>query len=118
MQVNDDVFLVGVIDRRMALTAPGFVGQLVVRKYPDDLETVEVDEIHSARIFYFAAKNEVEELRHGAEDKLVGRDNVLDLPADCNGCAVSRYTHIEQSRPMPALGVRVSPPSPRQEHQS
>ena len=89
MQVNDDVFLVGVIYRRMALAAPGFVGQLVVRKDPDDLKSVEVDEIHPARIFYFAAENEVEELRHGAEDKLVDRDNVRDLAADCNGCAAS-----------------------------
>ena len=90
MQVNDDVFLVGVIDRRVALTAPGFVGQLVVGKDPDDLEMVEVNKIHSARIFYFAAENEVEELRHGAKDKQVERNNVRDLAADCNGCAALR----------------------------
>ena len=89
MQVNNDVFLIGIIDRRMALTAPGFVGQLVVGKDPHDLETVQVDEIDSARIFYFAAENKVEELRHGAKDGPVEFDNVRDLPADCNGCAAS-----------------------------
>ena len=63
MQVNDDIFHLGIVDGALGLAAPGVLGRRVAVVDANQIDAVEV-EIEAARVLHAPAEYEVK-LAHG-----------------------------------------------------
>ena len=59
VQMDDDVFDVGLIDAGLAGPSPSLDPRIIAGKDADDVEPIRIDKIHSLRIFDFSAENQM-----------------------------------------------------------
>lgn len=62
VHVNDEITHMGVVDRHLRLGLPGNVGALVIGEDTDDVEVVEITELHVGERRQLAAEDKVQEL--------------------------------------------------------
>ena len=64
MQVNNDIFHLGIVDGALRAAAPGFFGFGVIIEEADEVDRVQIDEIEAAWVFDAAPEYQVK-LAHG-----------------------------------------------------
>jgi len=59
MEVHENIFHFGIIDRTLGVRAPGFLGRGIIGKDADDIQLVEIGKFVAARIFDAPAEYEM-----------------------------------------------------------
>ena len=72
VQVDDDIFHLGIVNRALGAAAPGVLRLGVAVEEADEVDGVEIDEIEAARVFYAAAEHQMK-LAHGRSASRISR---------------------------------------------
>src|SRR4051794_4729415 len=72
MEVNDDIFHLGIVYGALRAAAPRFFGLRVIIEEADEIDRVQIDEIEAARVFDPASEYQVQLAHGGPASRILG----------------------------------------------